>query len=189
MHVALVAFDDFTDVDLFLPWDLLRRVPHPGAGGFTGDWRVSICAARPRVTSSTGLTVDAHAGLDATAQANAVFVISGTGSRAMIRDPAFLSALALDPTRQLIGAVDSGVLILAKLGLLDGLSATTYPSVFGDLEAMGIRTERRPLLVHGNLATAGGCLAGADLVGWMIERLISPQVAQRVLASIAKVVS
>jgi transcriptional regulator GlxA family with amidase domain len=86
-----------------------------------------------------------------------------------------------------VAAIDSGALILAKLGLLDGLSATTYPSVFAELEAMGVRTERRPFVVHGNVATGGGCLATQDLAGWIVERLIGREAAMAILDSVAKV--
>jgi transcriptional regulator GlxA family with amidase domain len=112
-----------------------------------------------------------------------VFVVSGDGSRAKIADPSFRSALRLDPARQVIGAIDSGALILAALGLLDGLSATTYPTIFAELEAAGVRAETSPLVVHGNVATGGGCLASLDLCAWMVGRLLSRDAAARVRAS------
>lgn len=187
MHVVIVAFDGFTDVDLFIPWDLLYRVKDPRYAGLDGAWRVSICADSPRITSYSGVTIDTHGPVDWAREADAVFIVSGPGSRTKLEDQAFLQALALNPSRQLIAAIDSGVLILAKLGLLEGLSATTYPSVFTELEAMGVRTERRPFVVHGNIATGGGCLATQDLSAWIVERLIGREAAKTVVDSIAKV--
>jgi len=187
MHVVMIAFDGFTDVDLFMPWDLFHRVRDPDYAAFAGDWRVSICADQPRVTSYSGIAIDTHGPVSWVQDADAVFVVSGPGSRAKLDDTAFLSALALDPKRQVIAAIDSGVLILARLGLLAGLSATTYPSVFAELEAMGVETERRPMVIHGNIATGGGCLATQDLAGWLVERLIGPSFAAAILDSVAKV--
>ena len=187
MHVAMVAFDGFTDVDLFLPWDLFYRVKDPHYAAYAGDWRVSICADTPTVRSYSGLTIDTHGPLSWTKDADAVFIVSGPGSRAKMTDQAFLDALVLDSNRQMIAAIDSGVLILAKLGLLKGLSATTYPSVFGELEALGVRTERRPFVLHGNIATGGGCLATQDLAAWIVERLLSRDHAAAILDSVAKV--
>ncbi len=186
MHVVIVAFDGFTDIDLFMPWDLLNRVQNPDYASFTGPWRVSICADTPKVRSHTGLQIDAHGPLSWTENADAVFFVSGPGSRKKLGDASFLGALRLEPSRQMIAAIDSGVLLLAKLGLLDGLSATTYPSVFPELEAMGIRPEHRSLVVHGNVATGGGCLATQDLAGWIVEQLVGGAAAQAVLQSIAK---
>jgi len=45
----------------------------------------------------------------------------------MVKDEIFLETLHLDPNRQMIGAMCSGALILAALGLLAGKEATTYP--------------------------------------------------------------
>lgn len=187
MKIAMVAFEGFTDVDLFMPWDLFYRVKDPTYAAYAGEWDVRICADARRITSYSGLAIDRHEPLDCAADADAVFIVSGPGSRVKIKDPAFLGALRLDPSRQLIAAIDSGVLILAALRLLDGLSATTYPSVFAELEAMGVRTERRPFVVHGNLATGGGCLATQDLAAWIVERLIGREAAMAIVDSVAKV--
>ena len=187
MKIAMVAFEGFTDVDLFLPWDLFYRVKDATYAAYAGEWDVRICADRPRFASYSGLAIDRHEPLAWANDADAVFIVSGPGSRLKIQEPAFLAALRLDPARQLVAAIDSGVLILAKLGLLDGLSATTYPSVFAELEAMGVTTERRPLVIHGNVATGGGCLATQDLAAWIVERLIGREAAMAIVDSVAKV--
>jgi transcriptional regulator GlxA family with amidase domain len=183
MNIAIVAFDGFTDIDAFLPFDFFHRVKVPYGAGYDGPWRVFLLADRPRITSYSGVSVEAHGGLAAANSADGVFVVSGDGSRAKIADPVFMDALQLDPARQIIGAIDSGALILAGLGLLKGLSATTYPTIMQELEAMGVRAENRPLVVHGNVATGGGCLAALDLCAWMVGRLLSPEAAARVRAS------
>jgi transcriptional regulator GlxA family with amidase domain len=187
MKIAMVAFDGFTDVDLFLPWDLFYRVKDPTYAAYAGAWDVRICADTPTITSYSGLRIDTQEPLEWARDADAIFIVSGPGSRAKARDPVYLEALQLDVTRQRIAAIDSGVLILAALGLLEGLSATTYPSVFAELEAMGVATERRPFVVHGNLATGGGCLATQDLAAWIVDGLIGPDAAAQILDSVAKV--
>lgn len=187
MKIAMVAFEGFTDVDLFLPWDLFYRVKDATYAAYEGDWDVRICADQTRFRSYSGLAIDRHEPLGWASEADAVFVVSGPGSRLKIQEPAFLAALGLDPKRQLIAAIDSGALILAKLGLLDGLSATTYPSVFAELEALGVKTERKAFVVHGNVATGGGCLATQDLAAWIVERLIGRDAAMAIVDSVAKV--
>lgn len=183
MDIAVIAYDGFTDVDLFLPWDFLHRVTVPYGAGYKGTWRLRLCADKPKITSYSGVVIEAHAPLSEANLADAVFIVSGDGSRAKLADKWFLDALKLDPSRQIIAAIDSGVLILARLGLLDGLSATTYPTVMPELAAAGVRTEHRSLVVHGNVATGGGCLAGLELCGWMVTRLIGPDAAAKVLES------
>lgn len=183
MKVAVLAYDGFTDVDLFLPWDFFWRVKVPYGAGYSGDWSPQICADKKVITSYSGVEVRVTGDLSDVAHADGVFIVSGDGSRALIQDPEYLSGLKLDPAKQRIAAIDSGVLILAALGLLNGKSATTYETVFPELEAMGIKAERTPLVAHGSIATAGGCLAGLDLASWLVGGLLSKSVAQKVARS------
>ena len=39
MKIAIVCFDNFTDIDVFLPWDLLNRVRLVGG---ISDWDVQL---------------------------------------------------------------------------------------------------------------------------------------------------
>ncbi|HTL98342.1 MAG TPA: DJ-1/PfpI family protein [Holophagaceae bacterium] len=180
MKIVLVAFDGFTDVDVHLPWDLLNRVRR-------GDWNVRIVADRPVVRSQTGLALTVHGGLEEVADADAVLLASGPATRALCKDAAFLAALRLDPARQLVGSMCSGALILAAKGLLDGLTATTYPTARKELEAFGVRVVERPFVGHGAIATAAGCLAAQYLAGWVIETLLDARTRELVLRSVQPV--
>src|SRR3546814_16848121 len=86
-----------------------------------------------------------------------------------------LGRIRLDPARQLVGAQCSGTLLLAKLGLIGDLPAcadlTTKPWV---IEA-GVDVLDAPFVAHGNVATAGGCLASQYLATWLIARLRSEE--------------
>lgn len=176
IRVVLVAFDDFTDVDLYLMWDLLNRVHVRG-------WSVRIAGEAPMHRSMTGLTVPVHGPLSETADAHAVLFTSGKGTRKKIADKDYLASFALDPERQLIGSIDSGALILAALGLLNGKRATTYPSAKPILESYGVEAVERPLVIEGNVATAGGCMSGGFLACWVIERLVGKAIADAVHTS------
>lgn len=187
MKIAVLAYDGFTDVDLFLPWDFLWRVKVPYGAGYTGEWHPIICADKTSITSYSGVSIAVSGTLADVANADGVFIVSGDGSRDKLADKNFMSALHLDPARQRIAAIDSGVLILAALGLLDGKTATTYATVFPELQAMGITPERRALVPHGSIATAGGCLAGLDLAAWLVEGLIGEKAAGAALASFDRV--
>ncbi|MCE9575872.1 MAG: DJ-1/PfpI family protein [Deltaproteobacteria bacterium] len=180
MDVAIIAFDGFTDIDVFLPWDLLNRVD-------VRPWKVAILARTPQVTSVAGLTIPTHGGLALAAEARAVLVASGVGLRAALQDPAFIDALPLDPARQLIGSMCSGALALAHKGLLAGKRATTYPTQRARLAAMGVEVVEEPFVREGNIATAAGCLAALDLCGWMIEALAGAAQREMVLRSVQPV--
>jgi transcriptional regulator GlxA family with amidase domain len=187
MKVAVLAYDGFTDVDLFLPWDFLWRVKVPYGAGYSGPWTPLICADAPTITSYSGVEIHVSGTIADVVSADGVFIVSGDGSRAKLADPDYMAALKLDPSRQRIAAIDSGVLILASLGLLTGKSATTYFTVFPELEAMGVKAERRPVVSHGSIATGGGCLSGLDLAGWLVEGLLGKDVADAVAKSFDRV--
>lgn len=180
MDVVIVAFDEFTDVDVFFMWDLLKRVRTPG-------WSVRILGDRPQHMSSTGLSVPTHGPLSDANAADIVLFTSGHGARLKCRDAAWLAQFRLDASRQLVGSMCSGALILAALGLLNGKTATTYPTAKGMLEGFGVKVVERPFVAEGNVATAAGCLAVQYLVGWVIERTVGPEARADVLRSVQPV--
>lgn len=180
MHTAILTFEGFNELDSFIALGILNRVRRPG-------WRVTLCCPAPSVTSMNGVRVDAQSALEAARHADAVLVGSGMKTRDVVEDPALLSALQLDPSRQLIGAQCSGALVLAKLGLLDGVPActdlTTKPWV---IEA-GVDVLDQPFFANGNIATAGGCLASHYLAAWVLARLIGEDAARGALHYVAPV--
>ncbi len=180
--VTIVAFDKFTDIDVFLPWDLFNRVRLLEAA-----WQVKLVGTKAKHTSVCGIELAMHDTIELCNEADIVFFASGPGTRAVIKDPDFLNRFRLNPARQLIGSMCSGSLILAALGLLEGLTATTYPTATAEMKRFGIQIEEKPMVVHGNLATAAGCLAAIDLVSWMIERTLGKEASEEVIASIQPV--
>ncbi|KVC84440.1 DJ-1/PfpI family protein [Burkholderia ubonensis] len=163
-HIALVAFDQFTDIDLFLMWDILGRN--------RDDWQVRIVGDHHVLRSAHGLPVNPHGMLADANDADVVLFASGReGVPAAIADSAFIGAFRLDPDRQLIGSICAGAFILAKLGLLPERRASTHPDASAALRASGVEPDERPFMSTGNVATAGGCLAALYLVGWAVERL------------------
>jgi transcriptional regulator GlxA family with amidase domain len=176
LRITLVAFDDYTDIDLILMWDLLNRVHMP-------HWSVRIVGDADYHKSMTGLSVPIHGLITEVNTADAVLFTSGKGTRVKSKDPAYLSMFHLDPERQLIGSICSGALMLAALGLLKGKRATTYPSAKLLLEQYEVRVVEKPFVLEGNVATAGGCLAAQYLVGWVIERLLGAAIRDAVITS------
>jgi transcriptional regulator GlxA family with amidase domain len=180
MNVAIIAFDDFTDIDVFFMWDLLNRVKVKG-------WQVRILGDAAHHTSVTGLVIPMHGDIEAANRADVVLFASGQGTRAKIKDEKFLNTFKLNPEKQLIGSMCSGALILAALGLLEGKQATTYPTAKKALEGYGVTVVEKPFVAEGNIATAAGCLAAQYLTGWVIERLIGTEMRETVLRSVMPV--
>jgi transcriptional regulator GlxA family with amidase domain len=180
--ITIVAFDKFTDIDVFLAWDLFNRVRL-----IQKDWEVKIVGSQAKHTSVTGISFDMHGTVEDCSTADVVFFASGPGTRKLIKDREYLERFDLNPEKQIICSMCSGSLILAALGLLNGISATTYPTAIDELKSFGIQVENKDLVVHGNIATAAGCLAAIDLVGFCIEKLLGVEVREEVIASVQPV--
>lgn len=180
MHIAILTFQGFNELDSFIALGLLNRIRKP-------DWKVTICCPEPTVTSMNGVTVHAQSTLAEARAADAVIVGSGIKTREVVNDPALMAQLRLDPARQLIAAQCSGTLVLAKLGLLGTVPActdlTTRPWV---LEA-GVEVLNQPFFAQGNVATAGGCFASPYLAAWIIARTEGQEAARQALHYVAPV--
>lgn len=180
MKIAIVIFDKFTDVDLWLMWDLLNRVR-------VENWSVKILGDKDLHISATNIEVKTHGRIEEANDADAILFVSGQGTRAKMVDKDWLSSFHLNPEKQLVGSICSGALILAALGLLEGKTATTYPTSKTALEGFGVETVEKPFVQNGNVATAGGCLAQQYLVGWVIESLANQEWKELILKSIQPV--
>ena len=121
MHIAILTFDGFNELDSLIAYGMLSRIRLLG----DTNWKVSIASLTPRVTSMNGLTIDAHIDLAQANQADAVLIGSGMKTRDVARDETIMSQIQLNPERQLIAAQCSGTFLLGKLGLLQGISACT----------------------------------------------------------------
>jgi transcriptional regulator GlxA family with amidase domain len=177
---VLVAFDRFTDIDIFLAWDLLNRVKLRDK-----EFKVKIVGTEITHRSVCGIDLQMQGTIEECNDADLVFFGSGPGTRDIIKDQDYLQRFQLNPDKQIICSMCSGALIIAALGHLQGLTATTYPTAFDALRSYGIEIiEDQHLVIHGNIATAAGCLAAVDLVGWAIEKLYNINVKQDIIASV-----
>lgn len=79
-------------------------------------------------------------------------------------------------------SVCTGAFVLAKTGLLDGKSATTFHGAFASfaMQFPNIELKRGARFVeNGNLATAGGLSSGIDLALRVVERYYGREVAAK----------
>ena len=134
-----------------------------------------------------GVVIEAHVSLAEAAAADAVIVGSGRQTREVVADKSLMSLLQLNPSRQVLGAQCSGTLVLAKLGLLDGVPACTDLTTKPWVQEAGVEVLNQPLYAKGDIATAGGCLSSAYLAGWLIARLEGVQAAEEALHYVAPV--
>jgi transcriptional regulator GlxA family with amidase domain len=181
VHIAILTFEGYNELDSLIALGVLNRVK-------TRDWRVSIASPASAVRSMNGVVIESMAGLDEACEADAVIVGSGIATREVVEDRAIMRTLArLDPSRQLIAGQCSGALVLAKLGLLDGVPACTDLTTKPWVVAAGVEVLNQPFFARDNVATAGGCLASPYLAAWIITRLAGRAEAEAALHYVAPV--
>jgi transcriptional regulator GlxA family with amidase domain len=180
VDIAILTFDGYNELDSLIALGILNRTAAPG-------WRISIASPTDTVTSMNGVVIHAQATLADAAQADAVIVGSGLRTRDIVRDDSIMSVLRLDPARQLIGAQCSGALVLAALGLLDGVPACTDLTTKPWVVEAGVDVLDQPFFASGNVATAGGCLASQYLAAWILARLAGTEAAASALYYVAPV--
>jgi transcriptional regulator GlxA family with amidase domain len=180
MHIAILTFQGFNELDSLVALGILNRIKK-------ADWRVTLCCPEPTVTSMSGVTVHAQSSLDEVDSADAVIVGSGIKTREVVADTDLMSRLRLDPKRQLIGAQCSGTLVLAKLGMLDSVPACTDLTTRPWVQEAGVEVLNQPFFAAGNVATAGGCFASQYLAAWIIARTEGEEAAKSALHYVAPV--
>ena len=180
MHIAILTFDAFNELDSFIALGILNRIKKP-------DWKVSIASPTPQVTSMNGLAIERHIPIEEVRHADAVLVGSGMKTRDIAADSQLMAELQLDPARQLLGAQCSGALILAKLGLLDSIPACTDLTTKPWVQEAGVEVLNQPLFASGNIATAGGCIASQYLAAWLIAKTEGLEAAKDAMYYVAPV--
>ena len=180
MHISILTFDGFNELDSFIAYGILNRVRRD-------DWRVTIASPVERPRSMNGLVVDRQVSLAEACSADAVLVGSGMQTRQIVADDGLMAQLHLDPARQLLAAQCSGALLLAKLGLLNGIPACTDLTTRPWVVEAGVEVLEQPFFQQGNIATAGGCLASVYLAAWLIWRLSGDDAVAQAIHYVAPV--
>lgn len=179
MNIAIVAFDRFNEIDVFVPFNILKRVKNI-------PWKVDIVAVKPTVQSMNGIILSDLASTECLSNADAVLIGSGSDTAAMVQNRHFIDSIELQPSRQLLAAQCSGALILQSKGLLNGKSVSVDRRTEKVLQSdQNIRLMEKPFTAQGNIATAGGCLSSPTLAAWIIYRLAGYYEAARALSFVA----
>jgi len=184
MKIAIVCFDNFTDIDVFLPWDILNRVRLVGG---MAEWEVQLLGTETTHISMSGLRIPMTGDISDIPSADAVIFASGKGVQDLYKNEEYLNNIHLDPERQLIGSMCSGALLLGAKHLLTGKKATTYPSVVDQLKQFDVEVIEQSFVNEGNVSTASGCFAAQDLSAWIIRTLVNEKMVDIVLETVQPV--
>ena len=180
MNIAILTFEGFNELDSFIAAGILNRMKSVG-------WNIQITCPSATVTSMNGVKIEAQQPLEFANSADVVLFGSGIYTRDIAKDRSILDRLKLDPARQLICAQCSGTLLLATLGLLNGLPACTDLTTKPWVVEAGIEVLNQPFVAKDNIATAGGCMSSQYLATWIIARMAGQASAESAIHYVAPV--
>jgi len=174
--VAFVISEGAVVIDFCGPWEVFRDVMLPG-----GDHPFRLYTVSDKIapiTAGGGMKIVPDYTF-ANAPAPKVIVIPAQSepSQAML-DWIRNATRNTDVTM----SVCTGAFVLAKTGLLDGKSATTFHGAFGPFAMRFPKIELKRgarFVENGNLATAGGLSSGIDLALRVVERYYGREVAAK----------
>ena len=175
--VAFLVSDGAVVIDFCGPWEVFQDVMVPTRQDMPFRLYTVAETAKP-IRTSGGMQVVPDYTI-ANAPAPKVIVIPAQSAPS----PAVLDWIRKSSkTADVTMSVCTGAFVLAKTGLLDGKSATTYHGAFGRfaMKFPNIRLKRGARFVeNGNLATAGGLSSGIDLALRVVERYYGRDVARQ----------
>jgi putative intracellular protease/amidase len=180
MRVGAVLFPGFELLDVYGPLEMF---------GMLGERaQISMLAERPgAVRSNQGPLSVADAALADARGLDVLLVPGGLGVRREVDNTPFIAELGRQcATARFVASVCTGSALLAKAGVLDGLSATSNKRAFGWVASQGPKVRwiaRARWVEDGKFFTSSGVSAGMDMALGLIARLLdketSIEVAQR----------
>src|SRR5581483_1644184 len=179
--IDIVLFDGVDELDAVGPLEVLR-----GAAAAGADLTVRL------VTRELPLEVTGHRGLRMKADAvyglgADILLVPGGGWIARAEQGAWGEAERGDWLPVLKEAADAGVtmagvctgvMLLARAGVIGARPATTHHLAKDELVAAGVRVVDERIVDAGGLVTAGGVTSGIDLGLHLVARLVGPEAAE-----------
>ncbi len=180
LAVTLVIAPKFSYLSLAILMDGLR-IANRLSLSTAFDWIVADVTGRP-VASSSGLTARPQARLADIAFTPVAIVLTAYEPEAACT-PDLLNWLRRQDRRgATLGCVDTGALILARAGLVDGAQIAVHPEVvrpFREEIGDAVLLDRRSAF-HGRRLSSAGGFATMDMLMALIERARGPRLASQV---------
>lgn len=173
--IAALVFPEYELLDLYGPLEMFSM--------HTDEFEQKIVALETApVASSAGPRTAVDAALSERDDYDILLIPGGRGTRRDVENQPLLDWIARAALKaEIVASVCTGSALLARAGLLDGKAATTNKLAFDWVASQGPRTDWRKnarWVEDGNIFTASGVSAGADMSLAVIERLLGSEKAE-----------
>ncbi|MBC8044819.1 MAG: DJ-1/PfpI family protein [Rhizobacter sp.] len=177
--VGIFLFDDVEVLDFAGPFEVFSVTNELQDDNLLSV--VTLAETSALVRAVNGLVVQPQFAMADAPPIDVLVVPGGIGSRRLLKNDAVLKWIEHRATEAgIVFSVCTGALVLAKLGLLDGLHFTTHHSAFDELEkSVPTGTLRRDVrfVDNGKIITAAGISAGLDASLYLVQKLFGADVA------------
>ena len=177
--VALFLFPDVEVLDFAGPFEVFAITDE--LRGYDTFNVITVAETAAPIRARNGLRVLPDHTFTTCPSPHVLIVPGGFGTRALLKNEPVLAWLRTQAaSAELVVSVCTGAFLLAQLGLLDGLRATTHHECLDDLRALAPAATIDPSARfhdNGKILTAAGISAGIDCSLHVVSRLLGPAAA------------
>jgi transcriptional regulator GlxA family with amidase domain len=177
--VAILLFPEVEVLDFAGPFEVFAVTDE--LRGYNTFQVITVAETSAPIRARNGLRVLPDYTLATCPKPDLLIIPGGFGTRALLKNEPVLTWLRTQAaSAELVMSVCTGAFLLAKLGLLDGLRATTHHECLGELRALApAATLDATARFHdnGKILTAAGISAGIDCSLHVVARLLGPAAA------------
>jgi transcriptional regulator GlxA family with amidase domain len=179
--VGIFIFPDVEVLDFCGPFEVFSVAGHQVA---PGSFEVFTVAQKAEpLLARNGLNVVPKYSLADAPPIDLLVIPGGQGTRQLVKNNQVLDWIGQRAERaELVMSVCTGALLLAKHGLLEGLSATTHHLALELLRELAPETTVRDdvrVVDNGRVITSAGVAAGIDMSFHVLAKLLGRQMAEK----------
>jgi transcriptional regulator GlxA family with amidase domain len=179
-NVAILIFDEVEVLDFCGPFEVFSVA---GRGSGLDPFNVyTVAQTSGPVAARNNLSVNPAHTLADCPRPDVLLVPGGYGTRREMHNEALTDWIRQSAEGvELLLSVCTGALLLAKAGLLEGLSATTHHGAFDLLREVAPKTtvlESERVVDNGKIILSAGISAGIDMSLYVVGRLLGEEQAE-----------
>lgn len=178
-NLGMVIYEMAQPIDIIGPWEVLAL------------WKsilnapINLCLIAQTegdVQLDSGITIKAHYSFANAPQLDYLLVPGGRGRMTQVNNEKMLHFIQQQAEKaRYVLSICTGMFLLAKAGLLENLSATTYWRALPELKKFkNVNVVEERIVKNGKIWTSGGITSGIDLALAFIEEIAGTEVAGQV---------
>jgi transcriptional regulator GlxA family with amidase domain len=175
--VAILIFEDVEVLDFCGPFEVFSVT---GRAPEENPFNVYTVAEKSPILTRGKLSVNPSYTLGQCPQPDILIVPGGSGTRQEMHNQSLIKWIrTCSEQAELVLSVCTGALLLAKAGLLEGLTATTHHGALDLLKVIAPNTtvQHKRFVDNGRIILAAGISAGIDMSLYVVAKLLGEETA------------